>query len=42
MAVETCSNDVHNLSRLVWLLYGSWVLTVRSKEPYLTNKLLKN
>lgn len=36
MAVETCSNDVHNLSRLVWLLYSSWVLTVRSKEPYLT------
>ena len=36
MAVETCSNDVHNLSRLVWLLYSSWVLTVRSREPYLT------
>lgn len=30
MHVEICSNDVHNLSRLVWYLSGSWVFIVRN------------
>lgn len=37
MAVETCSNNAHNLSRLVWLLYSSWVLNSKIKGTILNN-----